>query len=92
MKVKPEHVAIIKAEIDKVLALHNSKGELVADYQTGNFCRSKAVKDLQKRFCFDLLFATGLNSWLSNTVYTYANDEHLYTVLKSICPVLECSK
>ena len=83
MKIKPEHVAIMKTAIDNVL-LENPG--IVADYETGNFPRSDYVKNLQTRFCFDLGYKARLSSFYCTTLYTYANDTHIFTALKSICP------
>ena len=86
MKIKTEHYRYLKQEIDSSLALHNSKGGLVKNYEEGEFPRSNKTKDLQKRFCFDLLFGAGLCKWVCDNLYSYLNDEHIYTALKSICP------
>lgn len=84
-KITAEHQNTIKTEIDNVLA---KCPNAVEEYNKGNFARSEQVQDLQKRFCFDLLYATGLNSWICDEVYSYANDAHLYSFLKSICPTV----
>jgi len=86
MKIKKEHYAILKSAITETLETHNKNGELVRAYQKGEFPTSNKVKDLQKRFCFDVLYGSGLNSFVCQTLYEYMNDEHLYTALKSICP------
>ena len=83
MKIKREHIAHMDREIKKVLA---SDPALVDDYSTGNFPRSESVKDLQRRFCHDLFSMACLSHWAMDNIYTYANDDHLYTALKSICP------
>lgn len=88
MKLKPEHVKHIQTEINRVLQEKNANGELVRAYQTGNFYRADKVKDLQMRFCFDLMYAAGLSGWISDNIYSYANDTHIYTALKQICPVV----
>lgn len=86
MKIKTEHYAILESAINDVLAVHNAKGELMRCYESGDFHKSEAVKDLQKRFCFDVLFGTGLNKFVCDELYPYMDDNHLYTALKSICP------
>ena len=86
MKITKEHQQHIKQAIDEVLAKYP---DIAADYEAGLFPRAALVKDLQKRFCFDLLFGAGLLSWVWNNVYSYANDTHLYSYLKSICPKVE---
>jgi len=86
MKIKPDHLKILKTEIDKILEKHNTNNILINEYETGNFDRSKDVKDLQKRFCFDLLYGAGLMKFVCDTLYIYMNDDHLYTALKKVCP------
>ena len=92
MKIKAEHLAHIKTEIEKVLAIHNANGELVAAYEKGEFARAEQCKDYQKRFCFDLSYAAGLNKFICDELYSYMDDTHLYTALKSVCPVLNLKK
>lgn len=84
-KIIAEHQSIIKNAIDSVLAKYPN---IVEEYNQGRFARSDKVKDLQVRFNFDLLYATGLNSWICDNVYSYANDVHLQSFLKSICPTV----
>lgn len=84
-KITLEHQAIIKNAIDGVLAKYPN---IVEEYNLGNFARSDEVKDLQTRFNFDLLYATGLNSWVCDNVYSYADDTHIQSFLKSICPTV----
>lgn len=84
-KITLEHQTIIKNAIDNVLAKYPN---IAQEYELGNFARSDKVKDLQVRFNFDLLYATGLNSWICDEVYSYANDVHLQSFLKSICPTV----
>ncbi len=86
MKIKPDHLQFLKVAVDETLAVHNSKGELVVAYERGEFSNSEKTKDLQRRFCFDILFATGLTKWVCKNLYPYLNDEHLYTALKALCP------
>lgn len=85
MKMTKEHYAAMKHAIDAVLNKYD-KDKLVNKYETGQFARADDVKDLQKRFCFDLLYGAGLNNFASDTLYQYLNDDHIYTALKSISP------
>lgn len=85
MKIKTEHYAFIEKEIRQTLDKYGSE-KLVELYEIGEFPRSEKVNDLQKRFCFDLMFGAGLSSWICDNIYTYASDDHLYTALKRICP------
>ncbi len=88
MKMSQAHYTVLKSAVNEVLDKHNSDGELVRCYETGAFHNASKVKDLQKRFCFDVLYGTGLNSWVCNELYTYLDDSHIYTALKSICPTV----
>lgn len=85
MRIKPEHFEHMKREIDRVIAANPS---IVQDYARGNFPRSDRTRDLQKRFCWDLLYTAGLLSFVCKTLYTYMHDEHIYTALLRICPVV----
>ena len=89
MKMKQEHFNYMKKEIDIILEKYNDKGQLVEEYRSGNFPRAEGVQDLQKRFCFDLFRASGLVAWTCDNLYSYLNDEHIYTALKKICPIIK---
>jgi hypothetical protein len=86
MKIKNEHLQILRDGINKVLEKHPN---VIETYENGHFARSGKVKDLQTRFCFDLLKASGLNDFVCKTLYQYMNDTHIKTALKSICPTVE---
>lgn len=88
MKIKQHDLVILREKINETLATHNANGALVACYEAGEFARSDKVKDLQKRFCFDLLYGAGLNQFACNTLYKYLDDTHIYTALKSVCPTV----
>ena len=88
MKIKQEHFDKLKREIESTLKKHNGSGELVDCYEKGNFARANKVKDLQKRFCFDVLYGAGLARWASDNLSAYMDDSHIYTALKRICPVV----
>jgi hypothetical protein len=88
MKITSAHYSILENAINEVLDIDNSNGELVADYETGSFPNSDKTKDIQKRFCFDLLYGAGLTSFVCKELYQYLDDTHIYTALKSICPKL----
>jgi GH24 family phage-related lysozyme (muramidase) len=83
MKIKPNHYAFMNDAIQKVLT---DNPNAVVNYQSGNFPNSDKVKNLQKRFCYDLAYAAGLSRFFCSTLYEYANDDHIYTALRNICP------
>ena len=91
MKMTQEHLALLQKGIDSVFSKYN-KNVLIEEYETGQFARADRVKDLQKRFCFDLFFATGIR--IGDGVGTQGDiignysDAHIYTALKSICPTV----
>jgi len=83
MKIKAEHLEHLRTEINKTLVKYPN---VVEEYEQGLFPRSDKVKDLQRRFCFDLSYGSGLNKFICDELYNYMNDEHLYTALKKVCP------
>tara|TARA_B110000908_G_scaffold167203_1_gene219724 strand:+ start:2732 stop:3001 length:270 start_codon:yes stop_codon:yes gene_type:complete len=85
MKITRAHYNYLKAEIDKVLGNYPN---LIAEYEAGQFPRSDKVKDLQKRFCYDVMKGAGLSKFVCNELYIYLNDNHIYTALKSIVPTI----
>ena len=87
MKIKKEHFETLKTAIDATLEKHNSRGELVRCYEMGNFSRADKVKDLQRRFCFDVLYGSGLTIWVSDNL-SYLTDDHIFSALKKVCPIV----
>ena len=88
MKITQEHFDRLQASINEILIKYNDNGQLVAEYEQGLFPRSEKTKDLQKRFCFDLLYGAGLNKFVCDELYPYLQDDHIYTALKAITPTL----
>ena len=86
MKIKKEHSEYMQKEIQKLIEKSGGESFVVEKYESGQFPNSGKVQDLQRRFCFDLLHASGLTSFVCNEIYSYANDTHLFTALKNICP------
>jgi predicted TIM-barrel enzyme len=86
MKITTEHYSKLGKAIKETLDNHNKDNALVNAYEAGQFNRSDKVKDLQRRFCFDVLYGSGLQSWVCSELYSYLDDNHIYTALKSICP------
>jgi len=85
MKIKPEHLAHLKAKVDEHLARYP---ELINTYESGQFPWSDSTVDLQRRFCFDVLYGSLLGAWMADELYPYMNDDTIYTALKTVCPVL----
>jgi len=88
MKITQEHFDYLKASISEVLEKYNDRGQLVAEYENGLFPRAEKTKDLQKRFCFDLLYGAGLTKFVCDSLYPYLTDDHILTALKAIAPKL----
>lgn len=90
MKFTSEHLAILKAAVDKVLANNPHAAQA---YEEGRFARAEKVKDLQRRFCFDIFYASRIK--IGDGVGTRGDiigdysDEHLFTALKAVCPKVE---
>jgi hypothetical protein len=59
-------------------------------YFTRQFKNSAIVKDLDKRYRWDLLFfvPTSKREPLMKELYTYLNDDHIDTALRAIVPAL----
>jgi len=83
MKIKTEHVETMRAAISATLEKYPT---IIQLYENGHFTGADKTGDLQKRFCFDLMFAAKLTPFVCDTIYSYANDAHLFTALKTICP------
>jgi len=66
MKMLPEHFDHLKRAIDAVLFQYNQGNKLVEEYQRGDYPRAEFTKDVQKRFCFDLMFGAGLSKFASD--------------------------
>lgn len=72
---------------EKITAWMDEHPTIVSDYETGNFPQAERVKDLQKRFCFDMAWYAELNPFFCKLYRTEdVNDDHIYTALKRICP------
>ena len=71
MKITPAHVAHIAAHIEPL-----DTPELRSRYiQAG-------LSDT--RYRWDLTYSAKLSQWLSDNIYTYANDEHIDTALRKL--------
>jgi len=89
MKIKQHHFDYLKSQIDQTLATYNQHNELVREYEHRLFSRAESTKNIQRRFCFDVLWGSGLNKFVCDNLYPYLNDDHIYTALKSICPTIK---
>jgi hypothetical protein len=79
MKIKPDHVAHIK----RVIANTNTSRDAVAAHY--EFVRNEGrARDVGKRVRWDLAYAAGLSRWFCDNVYSYADDSHIDTALRSV--------
>lgn len=83
MKILEDHLDHLRG---KIVGFLKSNPDFVKRYETGDFARADKVKDLQKRFCFDVMYCSGLTPFIADTLYTYMDDTHVYTALKCVCP------
>jgi hypothetical protein len=83
MKIKSEHLEHMRSKINLFL---RDNPYIIEKYEKGEFTRSDKIKDLQKRFCFDMAFISGLTTFICEELYSYVNNDHIYTALKLICP------
>lgn len=87
MKLKEEHFKVIETQVNAVLAAHP---ELVERYQRGDFPRAEKVRNLNKRFRWDLLHTIpGMGRWICDVIYPYAHNGHIDTALRRIVPQID---
>ena len=79
MKIKPEHLAHLQAAITPL-----DTAERRHHYLEGRFPNADKVRELNKRYRWDLMHSAGLTDWLCKTVYQYAHDDHVDSALRSI--------
>lgn len=79
MKMKPEHYQHLKQLLTTVKDRIESHREFLKT--------DSRVKDLEKRLRWDMLWATNNNHsttrWIVDTLYSYMNDDHIDTALRS---------
>jgi len=92
MKIKQQHFDHLKVEIETVLFKYNQDNKLVEEYQRGDYPRAESTQDVQRRFCFDVMYGAGLNKFVCDSLYPYLDDDHIYTALKAICPKVEVTQ
>ena len=78
MKITSEHYNFLKTQISKL------PRDSVMAHKALNLGGDK-----QKRFRWDLLYATQMPNWISDNLYSYLTDIHIDTALKRIVTELE---
>lgn len=82
MKIKPEHYAHMLAAMCDAQAARPTE---TRDY----YARMGFGKDTAKRHRWDLCYAAQLSSWICDNLYSYMDDTHIDTALRSIVKELE---
>ena len=82
MKMKPDHYNHMKSAIASIdtAKVASHKEALTHDAR---------VKDLDKRFRWDLSYAAKLTPWVCDNLYSYLDDSHVDTALRSIIRELD---
>lgn len=81
MKIKPEHLAIMR---EKINALRDAHGEEKLREYRAQLANDPRVKDADMRYRWDLFNAAGLTKFACAELYRYANDTHIDTALRAI--------
>ena len=79
MKVQTDHYAFLLANIAPwagQLRIH--RANLTARKEKEN------IKDIEKRLRWDAMYAANLSRYACDTLYTYCDDTHVDTALRSI--------
>lgn len=78
MKITEDHFNQLKVSIDP-----NNTEDRRQRYRDKDFRNSASVKDLDKRYRWDLLYLS-VSAHIINEIYLYANDDHIDTALRRI--------
>lgn len=85
LKIKAEHLQKLKDGIQRL----DTPAERQR-YIRGDFTGSDRVRDLYKRYRWDLYWAASRgDSDFHSNLYDYLNDDHIDSALRSIVPPLE---
>jgi hypothetical protein len=89
MKINKEHMTLIKSTFDKLIS-YIPLDTMILAYETGDFTRSDAVKDLNKRFIWDIVWALkGYDKEAMSIIFDTYNGNHIETAIKSLVPKLQ---
>jgi hypothetical protein len=83
VKIHPAHLDELRSRVTPLDTEENR-----AKYRAGDFPRADSVKDLDKRYRWDLLWAAVSFDWVNHYLYGYLDDNHIDTALKAIVPPL----
>lgn len=82
MKIKPEHYNHVKQAIEAI-------PRDMIEVRKEALKNDSRVKDWEKRFRSDLAYGAKLSGWISDNLYSYMDDTHLDTALRSIVKELD---
>ena len=85
LKITQYHLDVLHDAIHGLLA---ERPDLVELYETGQFQNSDKVKDINRRFRWDMLQCSIGSSWVCNNLYNYMDDRHIDNALKKIVPTI----
>lgn len=93
MKIKHIHLERLKSFIwndgvQNAMEVFQVKtgAELLGKYERLEIPRADSVKDIEKRFCFDMLYYARIPSEFMSELYQYMNDDQIFTALRHILP------
>ena len=81
MKIRPTDLEAMRTAVTALDTTQNRQ-----DYRDGRFPRADKVKNLDRRYQWDLLHASGLDI---RAMYDYLTDVHIDSALRAIVPPLE---
>lgn len=84
MKMTPEHYQTLKGMLQPLSAR-------ITPHRQYLVTEGKA-KDLEKRLRWDLFYAAKASTWACDNLYSYLDDSHIDTALRSIVAELESAE
>ena len=79
MKMTQEHFQTLKALLEPV-----DTEERRTLYRESRYPRAELTKDVNKRYRWDCLYATGEANSIMSDLYAYLNDEHIDTAMRNL--------
>lgn len=79
MKMTQEHFKTLKALLEPV-----DTEERRTLYKESRYPRAELTKDVNKRYRWDCLYATGAANSIMSDLYTYLDDSNIDTALRNL--------
>lgn len=79
MKMTPQHFQTLKSLLEPV-----DTEERRTLYKESRYPRAELTKDVNKRYRWDCLYATGEAHSIMSDLYAYLNDEHIDTAMRNL--------